>query len=70
MKWNGNNVTSASAIGVWLPHQQYSSNDYSSYVVSVDQIEIWTGFDLFTNLPTALQSTAEANTNWNTFNNF
>ena len=70
VKWNGNNVTSASAIGVWLPHQQYNSNDYSSYVVSVDQIESWTGFDLFTNLPTALQSTAEANTNWNTFSDF
>ena len=70
VQWTGDLVTSASAIGVWLPHQQYNNNDYSAYITSVDQIESWTGFDLFTNLPSALQTTAEANTSWATFSSF
>ena len=70
VKWSGSAVTSASAVGVWLPHQQYNSNDYSSYITSVDQIETWTGFDLFANLPAALQTSAEANTSWSTFSSF
>ena len=70
VKWSGESVTSASAIGVWLPHQQYNNSDYSSYITSVDQIETWTGFDLFKNLPAALQNTAEANTSWSTFSSF
>ena len=70
VKWSEGLITSASAIGVWLPHQQYNNSDYSSYVESVDQIETWTGFDLFTNLPSALQTTAEANTSWSSFSSF
>lgn len=63
-------VTSAMAVGVWLPHQQYNNNDYSGYVTSVDQIETYTGFDMFKNLPAALQATAEANASWSTFQSF
>ena len=70
VKWSGSTVTSASAVGVWLPHQQYKNNDYSSYVKSVDEIEGYTGFDFFTNLPLSLQATAEANTSWGTFSSF
>lgn len=48
--------------------------DYRDYVVSVDQIEAWTGFDLFTNLPgdnsSGIEKTAEANTSWTSFQNF
>ena len=64
-------VTSASAIGFWFDHRDYNAQDsYTNYVVSVDQIETWTGFDLFTNLSTALQATAEANTSWSAFQSF
>ena len=65
-------VTTASAIGFWLPHQDLMDESYSDskYVVSVDQIETWTGFDLFANLPSALQTTAEANTSWSAFSSF
>lgn len=70
VKWSGKTITSAKAIGVWLPHQQYSSSDYSSYVTSVNQIEEWTGFDLFANLPDALEDSAESNTSWASFQGF
>ena len=64
-------VTSASAIGFWFDHRDYNAQDsYTNYVVSVDQIETWTGFDLFTNLAPALQATAEANTSWSAFQSF
>ena len=68
--WSGSEVTAASAIGFWLPHQDLKDESYLDYTVSVNQIESWTGFDLFTNLPASLQTTAEANTNWDTFRTF
>ena len=68
--WSGSTITAASAIGFWLPHQDLKGEDYADYTVSVDQIETWTGFNLFANLPSALQTTAETNTNWSTFQSF
>ena len=40
----------ASTIGFWFVHQDYTGTDYTSYAVSVDQIEQWTGMDFFVNL--------------------
>ena len=70
--WSGGTVTAASAIGFWYPHADLKGESYSDskYVVSVNQIEEWTGFDLFANLPDALQTSAEANTNWTSFQGF
>ena len=62
-------VTSASAVGFWFEHKQYSDS-YTNYAVSVDQIEQWTGFDFFVNLPDSVETTAEKNANWSTFQNF
>ncbi|MBR6971873.1 MAG: DNA/RNA non-specific endonuclease [Bacteroidales bacterium] len=70
VKRNGSNLVAASAIGFWFVHEPYDTNDYTQYRYSVDQIEEWTGFDFFTNLPVSLQETAESNTNWNTFKSF
>ena len=74
VKWTGSGadrtVSSAKAIGVWVPHVQYESNDYSSYVCSVDQIETWTGFDFFANLPDDLESGAKSNASWSDFSGF
>lgn len=74
VKMSGNTVTSASAIGFWFEHKQYDNSNYASYAVSVDQIEQWTGFDLFVNLPgdnnTGIEKTAESNSNWSTFQSF
>ena len=73
VKWDGDNVTSASAIGFWLQHKTYS-NSFTNYAVSVDYIEQMTGFDLFTNLPgnnsSGIEKSAEANTNWTSFRDF
>ena len=74
VKWDGNQVTSASAIGFWFEHRTYTSGSYSDYAVSVDYIEQMTGFDLFVNLPgtntTGIERTAEANTSWSDFQSF
>lgn len=70
VKRTNGSITSASAIGFWLEHKQYSGSDYTPYATSVNQIEAWTGFNFFVNLPSSLEETAEANTNWTTFKNF
>ena len=66
---SGGKVTSASAVGFWFEHKTYNDS-YTNYAVSVDQIEQWTGFDFFVNLPDSVESSAEANINWSTFQNF
>lgn len=70
VKRSGSTITSASAIGFWFEHKQYSNNDFTPYAVSVNKIEEYTGFDFFVNLPSNLETTAEANTSWTTFKNF
>ena len=69
--WNNKGeVTAASAIGFWFEHKEYNNSTYANYAVSVNQIESWTGLDLFANLPDDLEETVEANSNWSTFQNF
>lgn len=63
-------VISASTVGVWLEHRRYSGDSYLNYTTSVDQIEAWTGFDFFANLPDAVAAAAESNTSWSTFSSF
>ena len=73
VKRSGNSITSACAIGFWYEHREYSSTEskkWADYAVSVDQIEAWTGLDLFINLPASIASSAEQNSNWNTFKSF
>ena len=70
VKWDGGNITSAKAIGFWFEHKNYTGSDYSSYAVSVDQIEAWTGFNLFANLPDGIEEDAETNTDWSAFRSF
>ena len=69
VKKSGAAVTSASTIGFWMEHRKYSDS-FTNYTVSVDQIEQWTGFDFFVNLPDTIESAAESNTNWTNFQNF
>ena len=71
VKRSGKTITSASAVGVWLEHKQYEKgSSYTSYTVSVDQIEAWTGFDLFTALPDTQEASAETNSSWSVFSSF
>ncbi|MCQ2143036.1 MAG: DNA/RNA non-specific endonuclease [Bacteroidales bacterium] len=68
---SGSTITAASAIGFWFEHRNYTSGDsYTNYSVSVDQIESWTGFDFFVNLPDSVESSAETNTSWSSFQSF
>jgi len=69
--WVGDKVSKASAIGFWFEHKEYASSDsYTNYAVSVDEIERLTGFDLFANLPDAVEVKAEANSSLSAFNSF
>jgi len=71
------NITSAKTIGFWFDHRNYESSEHyydSEHVVSVNQIETWTGLNLFHNLPgddnSGIEQTAEANTSWTQFQSF
>lgn len=63
-------IISASSVGFWFEHKTYSNDSYTNYAVSVDQIEQWTGFDFFVNVPDSYEGTAEANSSWSGFQNF
>jgi endonuclease G len=68
---SGSTITSASAIGFWFEHKEYEKGDsYENYSVSVDQIEQWTGFDFFVNVPDSYETPAENNSSWSTFQSF
>lgn len=67
---NSGVVTSASTVGFWFENKAYSSTTYSNYTVTVDQIETWTGFDFFPNLPDSIEASAEKNSSWTTFSSF
>lgn len=71
---SGGKVTSASSVGFWYEHMSYAGtgkkyND-AEFVKDVDQIEQWTGFDFFVNLPDGVESAAETNSSWATFQSF
>jgi endonuclease G len=70
VKREGGKVTSASSVGVWLENKEYDESNYRDYTVSVDQIEQWTGMNFFVNLPDALESLAETNSDWTVFTDF
>lgn len=66
---SGGTVTSASAVGFWMENRNYT-DDFTAHAVSVDQIEVWTGFDFFPNLPDTLEASAESNSSWSSFQQF
>lgn len=63
-------IVDATTIGFWLPHKDLKGHSYVNYTVSVDQIEQWTGFDLFVNLPDEKEIPAETGSSWQEFMNF
>ena len=62
-------LSAARTLGFWLPHDDLKGRSYMEYAVSVDQIEQWTGFDFFVNLPDNLEVSAETNSNLSAFMN-
>ena len=49
----------------------YAGSDYTPYIVSIDDIEAKTGFDLFAGLPDYLEAAVEsAKPGWSDFKNF
>ena len=81
VRWTGTGnqktVASASAIGFWYDHIPYSHDekyDDDQFIVSVKQIEAWTGIDLFVNLPgdkdSGIEKSAQENTSLSTFRSF
>ena len=72
VKRSGNTITSAKTIGFWYEHKQYTTQDYSNaaYRKSVRQIEEWTGFSFFVNLPYDISASVKDNTDWDSFKSF
>ena len=73
VKWNGSSINNAKAVGFWLEHRddlRSSTTAYQAYSTTVDQIEAWTGFNFFANLPEALQNACENSSDWTAFKNF
>lgn len=66
----GDMISNASTIGFWLPHDDLKGHSYIDYAVSVDQIESWTGFNLFPSIPDSLEHVAESQTSWSAFQTF
>ena len=66
----GGAVTDAVCVAFWFEHKAYSDS-YANYTVSVDEVESWTGFDFFVNLPSDIETRCEAkNTSWSAFTSF
>ena len=66
----GGTVTDAICVAFWFENKAYSDS-YTNYTVSVDEVESWTGFDFFVNLPSEIEARAEAkNTSWSAFTSF
>ena len=73
VRWSGNYVTDAKAVGFWIEHSLNMPTEdkaYVNYAVSVDQIEAWTGFDFFANLPEELQAACESSSDWAAFKSY
>ena len=70
VKTSGGTVTDAVCVAFWFEHKTYSDS-YTNYTVSVDEVEAWTGFDFFVNLPSDIETRVEAkNTSWSAFTSF
>lgn len=69
VKYVAASVTDASCTAFWFEHKAYESgDDFDNYRKSVDQVEEWTGFDFFVNLPDEIENVAEAkNISWEQF---
>lgn len=63
-------VTDASTVGFWFENKAYSGSAYDNYTTTVDQIEEWTGFDFFVNLPDSIETAVETNSSWSSFKNW
>lgn len=73
VKWHDGKINNAKTVGFWLDHNDsYSTSTtaYQAYSTTVDQIEAWTGFNFFANLPEALQNACENSSDWTAFKNF
>lgn len=72
VKYVAASVTNASCTAFWFEHKAYESGDnFDNYRKSVDQVEEWTGFDFFVNLPDEIENIAEAKSiTWSQFVNF
>ena len=62
-------MTGAKGIALVYPNVSHSGESFndSAYVKSIDSIESRAGFDFFSNVPSAFQTSAESNTSWSSF---
>lgn len=60
----------ALTIAFWLPHEDLKKHDFTEFIIPVDTLEAWTGFDMFHNLAPEIQNSSESNTSWLDFQNY
>ncbi|HEX8733999.1 MAG TPA: DNA/RNA non-specific endonuclease [Pyrinomonadaceae bacterium] len=53
-------TSSTRTIAVWVPNQTGINSDWKTYRVSVDYVELMTGYDFFTNVTDATEAAIEA----------
>ena len=63
-------IKDAQTIGFWLPHKEFKKTLFSEFTTSVDQIEAWTGYDMFPALPDPIESRCESNSSLPAFESF
>ena len=68
VKYVAASVTDASCIAFWFENRAYIQDKFHNHSCSVDQVEEWTGFDFFVNLPDEIENVAEAkDISWSQF---
>ena len=68
VKYVAASVTDASCTAFWFENRAYTQDKFYNHSYSVDQVEEWTGFDFFVNLPDEIENVAEAkNISWSQF---
>ena len=58
---------SAKSVAFLLPHRDLKRNTYPEFVLSVDSLEVLTGFDFFPKLPDTIEVTCEQTADWQDF---
>lgn len=63
-------IEDAGSIAFFLPHRDLKGHQFSEYAVSVDSLEVLTGFDLFPALPDSIEVKCERSSSWKDFLGF
>lgn len=61
---SGGVVTDAKMVGFWMEHKTYAGGVQNQYTISIKELESFTGFEFFTNIPKSIADKAKTNSTW------